>query len=156
MAALRAAVHGVGGIDERGRAIENGRGEERFEIFDAPSLGDAERVVEEAMGAVEKGKLMVGVIIIGCWERMEKNEGGWRPRQSWEVGQGDGHCWHGDGEDAGGVGKVGEVAWFGRGMTRVDALQGFGEGRGGEGSLLPSQIVAEVLAKVGLRGKFGD
>lgn len=51
---------------------------------------------------------------------------------------------------------VGFVTWVGAGVTRVDSVTEFsGRQPGGEGQLLLSQIVAEVVAKVGLKGKFG-
>lgn len=51
---------------------------------------------------------------------------------------------------------VGFVTWAGGGVTRVDAVRCFaGLQTGGEGHLLLSQVLAEVVTKVGLRPKFG-
>lgn len=79
------------------------------------------------------------------------------PAQSAEVGRGDARCFVSESERAkGGLRPVGIVAWAGEGLTRVDAVLRFdGCQRGGDGQLLPSQMLAEVLTKVGLRPKFG-
>lgn len=78
-----------------------------------------------------------------------------RPRQTWEVGLEDAShkAVYGDAKDA----RVsGVIVWAGAGVTRIDALQRLdGCGRGGDGVVLLSQAVAEVLCKLGKLPKFG-
>lgn len=83
--------------------------------------------------------------------------GVFKPLQSCVAGRADSKTFALDSERVGGqMSVVGSVAWAGSGATRVDDVHVFnGQVRGGDGQLLLSQMLTEVLTKVGLVPKFG-
>jgi hypothetical protein len=137
---------------------------------------DNESAGEKEFGCLVRSKLLLGVMAVSAgdrWELCSGDDAGrelrlrdgdfFRPRQSCGAGRVDMRCAVLDCErardgrgDESGLVPIGVVAWAGSGITRIDTLKAFdGRRRGGDGQLLVSQMLAEVLAKVGILGKFG-
>jgi hypothetical protein len=143
-----------------------------------PRAMDLKEPSGPAEGKLARAKLLLGVLAVGkgdSWGHDDvRDHVGlpsplgddklFRPKQTCDVGRVDERVAklyserlsENDSAADEGLVPVGIVSWACAGVARVDALQVFdGRKQGGEGQLLLSQMLAEVLAKVGVLLKYG-